>query len=117
LSFRGGIHPPHFKDATEKLPIEKAQEPKQVVIPLQQHIGAPCEALVKVGDSVKVGQKIGESKAFVSAPVHSSVSGTVKDIKTMTIATGEAQCIIIESDGLNEVHENVLPKGSLENLT
>ncbi|HHY91197.1 MAG TPA: electron transport complex subunit RsxC, partial [Clostridiales bacterium] len=63
-TFRGGVHPPHFKEATERVPIEKAQEPKQVVIPLQQHIGAPCEALVKVGDSVKVGQKIGESKSF-----------------------------------------------------
>ena len=65
LSFRGGIHPPHRKKATEKLAVIKANEPKVVYIPLQQHIGAPCEALVKVGDEVKVGQKIGAANAFV----------------------------------------------------
>ena len=105
LSFRGGIHPPHFKKLTEKLSIEDAPEPKCVIIPMQQHIGAPCEPIVKVGDKVFVGQKIGETKAFVSAPVHSSVSGVVKQIAIMITAGGDAQCIVIESDGLNSVHE------------
>lgn len=117
LSFRGGIHPPHYKESTERLAIESAIEPKRVVIPLQQHIGAPCEPLVKVGDRVKVGEKIGEGKAFVSAPVHSSVSGEVKQIAKMNTAGGEVQCIVIESDGLNTLHEDVGSKGDIETLT
>ncbi|QXM05746.1 electron transport complex subunit RsxC [Crassaminicella indica] len=117
LSFRGGVHPPHYKEATERCKVEKAKEPSRVVIPLQQHIGAPCEALVKPGDKVKVGQKIGEAKAFVCAPVHSSVSGEVKQVTKMLTPTGEAECVVIESDGLNELHESVKPKGDLENLS
>ena len=117
LSFRGGIHPPHHKKFTEKLSVENAVEPKRVVIPMQQHIGAPCDPLVKVGDKVFVGQKIGEAKGFVSAPVHSSVSGEVKQIAIMPTAGGEGQCIVIESDGLNVLHESVIPKGEINNLT
>ncbi|MCT4606674.1 MAG: electron transport complex subunit RsxC [Marinisporobacter sp.] len=117
LSFRGGVHPPHYKEATERCKVEKAKEPTRVVIPLQQHIGAPCEALVKPGDKVKVGQKIGEAKAFVCAPIHSSVSGQVKQVTKMLTPTGEAQCVVIESDGLNEIHESVKPKGDLEKLS
>ncbi|MCT4618566.1 MAG: electron transport complex subunit RsxC [Marinisporobacter sp.] len=117
LSFRGGVHPPHYKEATERCKVEKAKEPTRVVIPLQQHIGAPCEALVKPRDKVKVGQKIGEAKAFVCAPIHSSVSGEVKQVTKMLTPTGEAQCVVIESDGLNEIHESVTPKGDLEKLS
>ena len=91
LSFRGGIHPPHYKEATEKLAVEKAIEPSKVVIPLQQHIGAPCEPIVQVGDKVQVGQKIGEAKGFVSAPVHSSVSGEVKQIARLNTAGGRSE--------------------------
>ena len=117
LSFRGGVHPPHFKEPTSRLKVENAVEPKVVTIPLSQHIGAPCEPLVKPGDKVKVGEKIGESKSFVSAPVHSSVSGEVKAIKPCLTPSGEALCIIIESDGLNALHENVIPKGDIEALS
>ncbi len=116
LSFRGGIHPPHSKSMTEHLPVEKALEPETVVIPLQQHIGAPCQAIVEVGEKVKVGQKIGEAGGFVSAPVHSSVSGTVKKIEKRMIINGTANCVVIESDGLNEIHESVVPKGDIETL-
>ncbi|MFA5524427.1 MAG: electron transport complex subunit RsxC [Tissierellales bacterium] len=118
FTFKGGIHPPHYKRYSEKAEIEKAEEPKVVIIPMQQHIGAPCEPIVKVGDKVKVGQKIGEAKAFVSAPVHSSVSGLVKKVSSMDTPTGSGvMCITIESDGLNEIHENVKPKGDIEKLT
>ena len=118
FTFKGGIHPPHFKKQTEHLPIEEAKMPKVVAIPLQQHIGAPCEPLVKVGDYVKVGQKIGEAKAFVSAPVHSSVSGTVKKFEIRQSSNGtKANCIIIESDGKFDVHESIKPKGEVEKLT
>lgn len=118
LTFKGGIHPPHFKKATEEKPLERAKEPKTVVIPLQQHIGAPCEPIVKVGDKVKIGQKIGEPTAFVSAPVHSSIAGVVKKITDMPTPAGtKVKCIVIESDGSEEIHESVKPKGSLDSLT
>ena len=77
FSFRGGIHPPHSKAQTETLPIEVFPAPQKVVIPLQQHIGAPAKPVVKRGDRVLIGQLIGEPGGFVSSPVHSSVSGTV----------------------------------------
>ncbi|NLW22422.1 MAG: electron transport complex subunit RsxC [Tissierellia bacterium] len=118
LTFKGGVNVPHHKELTEKIPIEKAEEPAVVAIPLHQHTGAPCEPLVKVGDTVKIGQKIGEAQAFVSAPVHSSVSGTVKSITPMAIPTGlTVNCVVIESDGKNELHESVKPKGKLEDLS
>lgn len=118
FTFKGGVHTPHFKEQTEKIPIENAIEPKYVVIPLSQHIGAPCEPLVAVGEHVKLGQKIGESKAFVSAPVHSSVSGTVKKIELhQTPGGSKVKSIIIESDDLFEVHESVKPKGNIDDLS
>lgn len=118
LTFKGGIHPPHFKKQTEHLPIENAKEPEVVYIPLQQHIGAPCESLVAAGDKVKVGQKIGEAKAFVSANVHSSVSGTVKKIELhQTPGGAKTNCVVIESDGLFEVDESIKPFKSIEELT
>ncbi|MDW7667786.1 MAG: electron transport complex subunit RsxC [Bacillota bacterium] len=117
LTFRGGIHPPHFKKQTEDSPIEEAFLPKEVVIPLHQHIGAPCESIVKVGDNVKVGQKIGDTKAFVSAPVHSSVSGIVTKIAKRNTPTGsKVTSIVIQVDGKQEISEEVQPKGDLGNL-
>lgn len=118
FTFKGGIHPPHFKEQTEHLKIEKSDEPKIVVIPLQQHIGAPCEPLVKPGQYVKVGQKIGESKAFVSANVHSSVSGTVKKIEQKNSSSGAmVSCVIIESDSKFTVDESIKPKGNIDKLS
>lgn len=118
LTFKGGIHPPESKEYTEHLPIEVAAAPRVVMIPLQQHIGAPAEAIVEVGDRVLVGQRIGEAKGFVSAHVHSSVSGIVKEIAMRPAAGGnEVLSIIIESDGKDEVHPSVTPKGSIESLS
>ncbi|MBU0614559.1 MAG: electron transport complex subunit RsxC [Nanoarchaeota archaeon] len=95
----GGIHP-NYNKFTSKSKIEVAPSPKLVILPLSQHIGAPCEPLVNVGDTVKVGQKIAEAKAFVSAPIHSSISGTVKKIEDMPHPVlGKCKAIIIESDG------------------
>ncbi|AFS78011.1 electron transport complex protein, subunit C [Gottschalkia acidurici 9a] len=116
-SFKGGIHPEYSKSFTEKVALEKAKEPKMVTLPLQQHIGAPCEPIVKVGDSVKIGQKIGEASGFVSAAVHSSISGTVKKIAEVDTPNGKILSVIIESDGTDAVHESVKPKGSLDKLT
>lgn len=118
LTFKGGVHVPHYKGLTEKTPLKRAKEPELVTIPLQQHIGAPCEPLVKVGETVKVGQKIGQAEAFVSTPVHSSVSGTVKKIAPMMSPTGmTVNCITIESDGNNELHEGVVkPDKNLDSM-
>jgi electron transport complex protein RnfC len=82
-SFRGGVHAPDRKEATRDRPIEVLPPPARVVIPLQQHTGAPCEALVKEGDAVALGQKIGDSKAFVSAPVHASIAGKVTAVQLL----------------------------------
>ncbi|MBP6492116.1 MAG: electron transport complex subunit RsxC [Clostridia bacterium] len=115
-TFRGGIHPSHSKSSTEKKAIESAKDPDLVVISLQQHIGAPCNPVVNVGDAVKVGQKIGDAEAFVSAPIHSSVSGIIKEIKDLTTPTGHSYCIVIESDGKNEMDEAVQPKPDISVL-
>ena len=84
--------------------------PDTVRISMAQHIGAPCTPLVKKGDYVKVGQPIGESDAFVSAPVHSSVSGTVTGVEFIrSVAGGRDQVVVIEADGKQEVWEGVVP--------
>jgi electron transport complex protein RnfC len=79
-TFKKGIHPGENKQYSNHIPIEKMPLPKQVFIPLQQHIGSPCEPLVSKGDSVKTGQTIGRSSAYVSSPVHSSITGVVKTV-------------------------------------
>lgn len=118
VTFKGGYHVPDNKSYTSNKAIEKAREPKVVRIPLHQHVGAPCEPLVKVGDTVKVGQKIGDSKASTSAPVHASISGTVKSITKIYNPGGlKVDCIEIESDGLNEYHESYGIKADLSKLS
>ena len=118
LTFKGGTHPPHSKKATESLAIERANEPKVVVIPMQQHIGAPCDPIVQVGDEVKVGQKIGEAKGFVSSPVHSSVSGKVVAVEPRLYSGGMAvTCVVIESDMKNTISPEISTKGDLSGLS
>ena len=98
-TFKGGAHIPHYKSFTEDKPIAKMSVPQEVVIPLQQHLGAPNVPLVKVGDQVEVGQKIGDSEEFISAPVHASVSGTVKAIEPRPYYEGgETLSVVIETD-------------------
>lgn len=117
-TFKGGVNVVHNKELTEKIVLERAQDPNIVYIALNQHIGAPCEAIVNVGDRVKIGQKIGESQAFVSAPVHSSVAGIVKSITHITIPTGSSSnSVVIESDGTNEMDESIKPRNSLVDLS
>lgn len=95
----GGAHVRHHKN-TSALPVERMPVPASVTIPLTMHIGAPNNATVKVGDEVKVGQVIGSSDAFVSAPVHASISGTVKAVKPARIVNGnQVMAVTIESDG------------------
>lgn len=116
MSFRGGIHPPHAKKATEHKATIRAVDPKIVTIPLRQHIGATCDAIVKKGDTVQVGQLIGEPMSFVAAAIHSSVSGTVLDVAKRPVAGGEEICVIIENDFQNTKHESVKPCGAIEDL-
>lgn len=99
-TFDRGVHPEYYKELTCSKAIEKGNLPKVVTIPLQQHAGAPCEPLVKKGDIVEEGQKIGDVKAFVSAPVHASISGKVKDIELCQHPNGvRVPAIVIEGDG------------------
>lgn len=117
-SFRGGIHPPCRKEATEGLPIEVLESPPLVVIPVQQHVGAGCIPLVKVGDRVLMGQKIADCDARVTAPVHSSVSGKVTAVQMHSHPNGrEIQAVVIENDNLDEKHPDLRPLPSLEELT
>jgi len=110
FTFSGGVHPPHRKHYTEDIKVEPCRVPDIVVIPMQQHIGAPCEPLVKPGDTVKVGQKIGEPKGFVSAPVHSSVSGVVKSIEMYNSpGGGKVLSVIIQNDGSDTRVEPDIP--------
>ena len=95
--FKGGVHPDYMK--SPQTPVTVIAPPKQVVIPMAQHIGAPCKPLVKVGDYVKMYQKIGENPAPVSAPVHASVSGKVVAIEPRPHPLGDLiTAVVIEND-------------------
>ena len=114
----GGVHPVEGKEPTEAVPLVRFPAPATVVIPLSMHLGAPATPIVAVGDTVKVGQKIGEAAGFISAPVHSSVSGKVVAIEERPHATrGSCLSIVIENDGKDTVHESVKPNKALEELT
>lgn len=105
----GGVHLPHFKNTAEIASVVMPA-PKTVVIPMQQHIGAPCTPCVKKGDAVCVGTKIGDSDKFVSAPIYSSVSGVVSSIGEITLPSGQkTTTVVIESDGLDTVDESLSP--------
>ena len=94
-----GIHPAYNKLSADKK-IEEMTIPMEVVIPLHQHIGAPCKPIVEKGQEVVAGEKIGEVKSFVAAPVHASISGKVKDIKKTLMPVGyRMDCVVIEGDG------------------
>ena len=102
----GGVHMDEHKTLTEHIPIEKMPAPDVVYIPMSQHIGAPCNPTVAVGDTVKVGQIVGNSEAYISAAVHSSVSGIVKAIEKMYTADGRyCDCVVIENDKKDDAVE------------
>lgn len=117
--YYGGVHPSEHKEFSEHITLKRFPEPKTVVISMSQHLGAPANPIVEVGDTVKVGQKIGEAAGFISAPVHSSVSGTVVAVEPRLHATrgSEMMAVVIESDGKNTLHESVKPNKSYESLT
>ena len=98
---KGGIHPPARKQ-TASMKIVPGPSPESVVIPLEQNVGAPCEPIVETGEHVLLGQKIADSNRYVSAPIHSSVSGEVKAVYTYPHPGGrETMAIEIKSDKLD----------------
>lgn len=109
----GGIHPKENK-LTHEVPTVVAELPKQAIFPLNQHIGAPAKPVVQKGDKVKVGTLIAEAGGFVSAPIFSSVSGTVFKVDTAIDATGYRKpAIIINVEG-DEWEESIDRSNKLE---
>ena len=114
----GGVHPVEGKEPTEHKGLVTFPAPKVAVFPMSMHLGAPAAPCVEVGEYVKVGQKIGEQAGFISAPIHSSVSGTVIAIEDRPHATrGTCLSVVVENDGKDVLHESVKPNKSLEELT
>ena len=106
---RGGVSVSHNKNTAE-MPVERMPIPEKVVISMQQHIGVPCTPIVKVGDEVAVGQKIGDSDKFVSAPIHATVSGKVTAVGDIKLANGIiTKGVTIESDGEMRMYEGITP--------
>lgn len=104
-----GVRLKHHK-STAKCQTAALPVPDLVTIPMLMNMGAPCNPLVKVGDTVKVGQKIGDTDAFMSVPVHSSVSGIVKSVTDIKLAGGNiCKAVTIEPDGEQTVSEEVQP--------
>lgn len=98
----GGVGVVHSK-ITAEVAIERMPLPQTVVIPMSQHIGAPCEPLVRVGDSVKAGQLIADSDKFISAPIHASISGTVTAVGDVMLSNGRtSKAVTITSDGRDD---------------
>ena len=107
-----GARVPHEK-ATAGMATVKMPVPKHVVIPMQMHIGAPAEPVVKKGDPVMVGTLIGKAGGFVSADIHSSVSGTVLDVAPMRMVNGVVcKAVAIQTDGNQTVDPGCVPPPS-----
>lgn len=115
-SFFGGVHPKGYKELTRDAPIQPL-EPKIVSIAMSQHIGAPCQPLVSVGERVLVGQKIADGQGLC-APSHASVSGTVIAIEKRYYPSGWLMpSIVIESDGRNILHPSIQKRTSIDGLS
>jgi len=119
FSFRGGIHPEYKKEKTSaSVIVSNLPAPETVAIPLSQHIGAPCQPLVKVGDRVLEGQKIGDCEGGLSAPVHASLTGIVKAIEPRWNSAGiKVLSVVIEGDGTDEKVEMEPFEGEISELT
>lgn len=103
FKFKGGIHPPENKKVTENLEIENFKAPNFVYLPMLQHIGTPCEPVVKIGDRVLKGQIIGEVTGNMSVPIHSPISGVVKNIDILPFTLrGKVLTVVIENDFQDE---------------
>jgi Na+-translocating ferredoxin:NAD+ oxidoreductase subunit C len=106
---RGGVMVDHNKNTAET-EVVRIPTPSKVVIPMSMHIGAPCEPVVKVGDEVAVGQLIGDTDKFVSAPIHASISGKVTAVGDIKMPNGTmSKAVTIESDGEMRLWEGIKP--------
>lgn len=105
-TFKGGTHPYEGKELSMDNPIQVVMPKDELVFPMSQHIGAPAKPTVSVGDTVKMGQIIGEAGGFISANIVSSVSGKVTKIEQRLTGSGaKANCVVIENDGEYEAVE------------
>ena len=117
--FFGGIHPKDHKQLTCHKAVQTFPEPDLLVIPMQQHIGAPCQPLVKKGDLVTMGQKIGDNQGLC-VPVHASVSGKVKAVEMRPHTSGTMMMsVVIENDHLDTLCPDIQPRSpeEVEKLT
>ena len=114
FSFFGGIHPKENKWYAEDQKILDFPEPDVLVIPMSQHIGTPCKPLVRKGDTVTMGQKIGDNQGLC-VPVHASVSGTVKAVEMRAHANGTTMMsVVIENDHLDILCADIKPRTQAE---
>jgi len=136
-TFARGVHPPEEKFLAEELPIEVLPTPVQVRIPMLQHLGAPCEAIVGPKQDVAMGEVVGEAQAFISAPVHASIDGRTARATVTTLPNGrhvpvipiaaadeqslEGQALYDDvlggqwpKEGLDEIEPSVITKAALE---
>lgn len=115
-TFKGGVHLHYFKEATASKSIEIMPDPEQVTLPVLQHLGAPAELVVSVGEQVKAGQVIAQAKGFVSVPVHASIPGKVTAISELPHSNGsKVTMVVIEND--NSGVSDFSPKSSLTELS
>lgn len=115
-TFKGGVHPVEQKVLTENLPFDVMPIPKQIIIPLNQHLGKPSRPIVKKGSEVKAGEIIAEQDGFISSPIHSPVSGKVSKISFgANVAGFPKDAIIIETNESNEIL--LMPRLDPEKIT
>lgn len=115
-SFWGGIHPPENKELTVNKKIENYLPKGELIFPMAQNLGAVSQPVVKKGDPVLVGQELGNSDAFISAPILSSVSGTVKDVGMRLTSCGMLEtCVIVDNDEKYEKDPSWSPLTNYEN--
>ncbi len=117
-TFKGGAHPYEGKELSMHSPIRTIEPKEELVFPMNQHIGAPATPVVAAGDTVKMGQIIGEASGFISANVVSSVSGEVKAVEPRLLSSGEkAACVVIANDGMYQPADDVGQERDYTQLT
>ncbi len=111
--FMGGVHPPDSKEATRGLVTTRAALPDSLIVPMSQHLGAPCAPLVSKGDRVRRGQIMGNVEAMVSAPVHSPVDGEVASVGTTMVASGQTVAAVVITPDEEQDYETFvqIPEG------
>lgn len=117
-TFRGGVHPEDYKDLTEHLNFEKFPLPEEIILPVSQHLGKEAKPLVKKGDEVIAGQLVAQAEGFISAPVHSSVTGKVLSLGKEITPTGfPKDSIVIKTNGTSEAQKITLPPLNPDTIT